>query len=384
MKKYIVVHAGRRDDYQVALSLAENQLLEKLVTDVYFPLDKPWFSNFFYLFSNSFEKRFKQGLRSKYIYSSAHILFLSFLNMIKYDITRVKKIDNILGKIASRLSKDKNLPIISMNSYAYYAFQNNTNLKILFQFHPHPTFVKKILLEEISSNPSAEKTISEEHEFSVSETEMELLEKEIEYSDYCICASSITKKSLVDAGFDEAKIFIAPYGVDTEKFPFYNREKLNNKKFRILFLGSLNQRKGITYLIDAINQIENIELVIVGRGIYDDSLLQNANFTVVNKKNIDHNELLAEFERSDCFVLPSIIEGFGQVVLEAMSTGLPVITTENTCGPDIIENGIDGFVIPIRDQESLRNSINLLKENKSYRLKMGKSAHIKAKQYTWL
>ena len=69
--------------------------------------------------------------------------------------------------------------------------------------------------------------------------------------------------------------------------------------------------------------------------------------------NVSREELVLELQRADVFVFPSLVESFALVLLEAMSVGLPVITTSNTAGPDIMREGIDGFVGPIRDVDFL-------------------------------
>ena len=134
--KYIVVHAGKRDDYQLALALAEANMLFVLVTEAYFPLDKNWFlsiANFFGLTSN-LHKRFKTGLPSNKVMLSKRAMFYQILfsltKNIKYDLKK----GYVLGEKARVLSLKNNIPIIAVNTCAQHAFLNNTiEPKILFQ-----------------------------------------------------------------------------------------------------------------------------------------------------------------------------------------------------------------------------------------------------------
>lgn len=383
-QKYIVVHAGKRDDYQVALALAESDLLFALVTEAYFPLDKKWFvfiTNFFGL-TSSLHKRYKAGLPSNKVVVSLKALFyqvlFSFTKKIKYDLKK----GYLLGEKAKALSLKNNLPIIAVNTCAQHAFLNNAiEPKVLFQFHPQADFVKELFQEEMQLNPKSVKTLHQEYEFSLSNEELELLSSEVKLATHFICASSLTKKSLTFKGISEDKIKVIPYGVDTSKFAFSQRKQA--EVFKVIFIGSLNQRKGITYLLDALAEMNNVELTIVTRGIYDETLIQNYNFPIHVVIDVPHDKLKEELHKAHCFVLPSILEGFGQVILEAMATGIPVIATENTAAIDIIENGVDGFVTPIRDVQAIKVSLEKLQSDATFAQNMGKAAYEKAKIYTW-
>lgn len=383
-KKYIVVHAGKRDDYQVALALAESNLLFALVTEAYFPLDKKWFvsiANFLGL-TSSLHKRFKTGLPSSNVVVSKRAFFyqvlFSLTKNIKYDLKK----GYVLGEKARILSLKNNIPIIAVNTCAQHAFLNNSiEPKILFQFHPQADFVKQLFQEEMQLNPKSVKTLRQEYEFSLSKEELDVLSSEVKLATHFICASSLTKKSLTFKGISEDKIKIIPYGVDTSKFNFSERKQAD--VFKVIFIGSLNQRKGITYLLDALAEMKNVELTIVTRGIYDESLIQNYTFPIHVVIDVPHAKLQEELHKANCFVLPSVLEGFGQVILEAMATGIPVIATENTAGNDIIENGVDGFVTPIRDVQVIKESLDKLQANFPFTQAIGKAAYEKVKIYTW-
>lgn len=383
-QKYIVAHAGKRDDYQVALALAESNLLFVLVTEAYFPLDKKWFLSFanFFGLTSSLNKRFKIGLPSNHVVVSKRAFFyqvlFSLTKNIKYDLKK----GYVLGEKAKALSQKNNIPIISVNTCAQHAFLNNSiEPKILFQFHPQADFVKELFEEEILLNPKASKTLSKEYEFFLSNKELTILSNEVKLATHFLCASSLTKKSLTFKGISEDKIKVIPYGVDTSKFTFSERKP--SEIFKVIFIGSLNQRKGITYLLEALAEMKNVELTIVTRGIYDETLIQNCPFPIHVVIDVAHDKLQGELHKANCFVLPSILEGFGQVILEAMATGIPVIATENTAAIDIIENGVDGFVTPIRNIQAIKISLEKLQADFSFSQAMGKAAYEKAKVYTW-
>ena len=126
-KKYIVVHAGKRDDYQVALALHENNMLSYLITDIYFPLHLKWFSCFLNKLGmlSKCNKRYNVGLPfNKTIFSFKSLICDLLFHFTKKDFFLFKK-DFFLGQKANKISKKFNLPIVSMNTYAYDAFYKN-------------------------------------------------------------------------------------------------------------------------------------------------------------------------------------------------------------------------------------------------------------------
>ena len=386
---YIVVHAGRRDDYQVALALTEANTLHCLITDFYAPLDAFGIGRIIKFLPKIIQtvlaKRYKDGLSSKLVTVSVMALVYSALYAITKNIKYSALKDKALGITANKLALKLNIPVISMNTYAKYAFENNAiHPKILFQFHPHTTFVKKILSEEMALNPISKTSLLQEYEFSVPAKTLAELSQEIHLADQIICASSVTARSLEMEGVCSSRIKVIPYGVDTALYPYKRREPLTQGGvFHIIFIGSLNQRKGITYLLEAMSDISNVALHVVGRGIFDENLINKSNFPVYLHKNIPHSELVSLLHQSHCFVLPSLVEGFGQVILEAMATGIPVIASENTIAYDIIKNGDNGFVVPIRNALAIKDALELLISNPDLSVDVGYKGYITAKKYNW-
>ncbi|MEN6584965.1 MAG: glycosyltransferase, partial [Sulfuricella sp.] len=93
-------------------------------------------------------------------------------------------------------------------------------------------------------------------------------------------------------------------------------------------------------------------------------------------------DLAERYRQSDVFVFPSLVEGLGLVVLEAMASGLPVITTPNGPG-DLVRDGIDGFVVPPRDVDALIDRLQYLRANPERRIEMGRNARQRALEFTW-
>ena len=153
----------------------------------------------------------------------------------------------------------------------------------------------------------------------------------------------------------------------------------------MLFAGSLGQRKGLSYLLDAVARMKgHAELTLLGAKTVPDCPALNA--AVREHRwipSLPHDELLAEMERQDVLALPSLFEGFGLVILEAMSRGLPVIATPHTAGPDVIEDGVDGFIVPIRSAEMIAVKLEILRRDPERLLAMKAAARRKALTLTW-
>jgi glycosyltransferase involved in cell wall biosynthesis len=239
---------------------------------------------------------------------------------------------------------------------------------------------KKIIAEELEKFPIFKPylPILEETEHKIHRKE-----KELELADLVIVASLATKKSLTNFGFNEKKIAVIPYGAPIDyMFPDnYQKDVL----FRAIFVGSICPRKGVHYLIEAWKSIssENMELILVGEMAYPDEWVKMNRKYFTHYNRLPHSELVKLYQSSDVFVFPSLVEGFGLVILEAMACGLPVITTENTAGPDVITEGFDGFIIPLRDSQGLAEKILWCSNNRSLLRKMSKNARKKAEFYSW-
>jgi len=157
-------------------------------------------------------------------------------------------------------------------------------------------------------------------------------------------------------------------------------------KFDVAYLGAIGPDKGLCYLIEAWGMLDYTDsrLILAGTGTETlDTLIHNfanrGNFIlrgrVGNVANI--------YNECSVYIQPSVTEGYGLEVPEAMSYGRPVITTEGTGAKDCITEGVDGFVVPIRDPRAIADRIDFLKNNPAKIAAMGQQARRKAKNYTW-
>ena len=148
-----------------------------------------------------------------------------------------------------------------------------------------------------------------------------------------------------------------------------------------LYVGTIEERKGLTYLIDAISMLESkesVKLNIVGKvvdQVYYDNLKQQicaAGLTenVIFLGRVPDDTLAECYQKAEIFTFPSLLEGYGIVLIEAFNNGLPIICFDNTAMPYTVKNGINGFVAKNKDARDMASKIHLLMGNASLREKL--------------
>jgi len=193
----------------------------------------------------------------------------------------------------------------------------------------------------------------------------------IEYNeaDYISVPSNFVRNSFLKYGFPESKLFMNPYGVSSS----FERpsEKEEHTKFIILYVGAVSVQKGLKYLFEALEllsmKVDEYEFWLIGK--VESSLLESLKrYKKTNWKilgYIEHYDLQNYMGMCDVAVQPSLQEGLSMVIPQLMSCGVPVIATTNTGGENMITDGVNGFIIPIRSPEAIADKIEYLFKNKS-------------------
>lgn len=212
-------------------------------------------------------------------------------------------------------------------------------------------------------------------------THPKIIERELtEYkeADFISIPSSYVKQTFLDRGIPSSKLIQTSYGVNLRHFYPPEGKKSEHEKFRIIFCGNQVVQKGLLYLIKAANELQlpDLELWIVGNVSDEIKHIQNkANMDqVIFKGSHPQDQLRKLYGQCDLFCLPSLQEGLAMVIPQAMACALPVLCTENTGGRDIVRDGVDGFIVPIRDIEALKEKILLLYMNRDQARLMGEQA----------
>lgn len=209
---------------------------------------------------------------------------------------------------------------------------------------------------------------------------------ELQLADFVMVASSFTKRTLEHAPGFRGTVVTIPYGAPRLELPLPTETPSRaNAKLRVLFVGSLGQRKGLSYLFRAMRELgTGAELTVIGaRPMVACSALDHELASIRWIPTCSHREVLAEMAAHDVFVFPSLFEGFGLVLLEAMAMGLPIITTAHTAGPDLITEGVEGFIVPIRSSGGIAEKLELLRREPERRKMMSDNARARAREFTW-
>ncbi len=213
-------------------------------------------------------------------------------------------------------------------------------------------------------------------------SKLERKEQEIQLADHIFVASSVTKNSLLKVGIKPEKISVIPYGAPID---YFQPQAKTDKVFRALFVGRVGAHKGVHYLLQAWKELQlpDAELMLVGVNDFPDGWLERYAEVFRYIPSVPHASLNEYYSAANVLVFPSLLEGFGMVLLEAMACGIPVIATSNTGGNDIITDGVEGFLIPIRDVEALKEKLEWCDRHPQELAEMGRAARQKAEQLTW-
>jgi glycosyltransferase involved in cell wall biosynthesis len=220
-------------------------------------------------------------------------------------------------------------------------------------------------------------------------------------TDDIFAVSEYNRKILAELAGDQAPAEVLPMGVDSKYFIRRHDVQALRKKLRlsfkrvILFVGRLSEKKGIQYLIRAMQRVgqhlDDAGLVVVGSGPLDQSLQHetsslglSSRIAFVGAKN--HEELRDYYAAADVTVVPSIVdstgdtEGMPVVVLEALSTGTPVVATRVGGIPDVIVDGYNGFLVEPKDIQALADTLlNFFASDRS----LAENALATARKFDW-
>jgi glycosyltransferase involved in cell wall biosynthesis len=208
-------------------------------------------------------------------------------------------------------------------------------------------------------------------------TDARIVERELaeyEFCDLISVPSSFAMRSFIEQGVPRAKLRLNPYGVDLAMF---HREPKSDRAFRVLFVGTVTLRKGLPYLFEAMAGLgrDDVELRVIGVSEPEMRPIMakyEGKFRYLGA--VARGELHKHYSQASVLVLPSIEEGLALVQAQAMACGVPVIATVNTGAEDLFADGIEGFIVPIRDAGAIREKILTLYENPAMRERMGEAA----------
>jgi starch synthase len=211
--------------------------------------------------------------------------------------------------------------------------------------------------------------------------DLELLEMEL--ADKIVVASTFSKNSLINQGIAKDKIYVNPYGTDLD---FFKPVEKHNTTVNFVFVGLVDARKGIPVLLDTWKKMpkNKAQLTLIGPiSKTAEALINQTAPDITIKGRMPYDELPGLLADQDVLVFPSYFEGFALVIPECMAAGLTVISTPATCAPDVIDDGVNGYIIPCGDADLLAEKMLNLINSPALLKKMQANALNKAQQLTW-
>lgn len=201
------------------------------------------------------------------------------------------------------------------------------------------------------------------------------------------------RQSWINRGLDPAKLKIFPRGLDTELFTPARRDPAFWEKFgpangevRLLYVGRISKEKDLDVLAKAYRQLRDeglsIQLLIVGHGPYSEALsetLPDAIFTGYLKGK----ELATAYASADVFAFPSTTDTFGNVIIEAQASGVPVIVSDSGGPKELVEDNVNGLITKSHDVEDFSRAIRELVVDPARRERMGSRARQSVIDRTW-
>jgi glycosyltransferase involved in cell wall biosynthesis len=366
MKISIVVQ-GRFHAFNMAYFFQQKNMLNEIITG--YPA--------FYV------RRF--GIQRKYI---KPVIINELINRVTYKLFKSQAsfywANEIFDWISSRLIKtDSDVYFIWSGSglrTIRAIRKKNPKAKVILVRCSGHIEVQEKLLQKVSTKPGQvidPRTIQKEL-------------KEYQEADYITLPSTFALNTFKEKDFDEHKLFLNRYGVDLKEFPFYKKNGVHNPVLTLGYVGALSKRKNITSIISVIEKLtkegKNIKLILAGAIDYesfDPVLLKNYSFIDYRGK-LPQSELHKLYSVMDVFVINSVEEGLAYVQMQAMSCGLPIISTTNAGGLDLVKDGINGFTIPILDENALEEKITWFYNNKDKIAEMGLvSRQVTESSFSW-
>jgi glycosyltransferase involved in cell wall biosynthesis len=201
------------------------------------------------------------------------------------------------------------------------------------------------------------------------------------------------KQSWIKRGFDPAKLKILPRGLDTELFhparrdsAFFEKFGVSNGQVRLLYVGRISREKDLDLLADAYRRLRKeklpVQLFVVGHGPYSEALAKSLPGAVFTGY-LRGTELATAYASADIFLFPSTTDTFGNVILEAQASGLPVVVSDSGGPKELVADKTNGLITKSHDVEDFTRAIRELVADRALRERMANAARDSVTDRSW-
>lgn len=397
--KIIVAHPGRQHSFRVAEALEKNGMLYQYATTVYDKDSSLWMKiTKKFLKKDNLSRANKRKMRT--VDDSKIVQFCELRGLLLLLVRRIDRKRSLTNRM------EKSISVSFQKKLAKHIIKNDigvvisydTNSAVLFDIlkkkapgviriiddaHPNRNYLYKVYNEKLASSGEFVRTY-DACGYLLDKDYAEQYGDEAKLADIHIVASQFSFQAVRHNGFTRDNVIIAPYGVDKSVFAPMEKDYQNGLK--LLFVGEINQRKGIAQILEAAKELKNLDIAfnLVGLGAeYCSDLYEPYKKYVNFCGRVTFEELQTYYGTSHVFIFPSMGEGFGLVLLEALSAGLPLIASRNCGGPDIIEEGYNGFLMDAGSTEQLVEKILWFYHHMDRLPQMQQNAQDSVKNRTW-
>lgn len=382
---WVVAHCGARDHYQLPIAMRESGQLHRFVTDWYSSMDNPMLSTLLECVPqrvlSTISRRCHPDLPSRFV---KDLKLRGALKSVFGTDALNLDLNKRVGQCAARVASTSGSHLLITSYYGWAAFpQLSRNVRrVLFQIHPHPRFLRDLYSKHESHHEVGD-GFRNEAEMKAGNNFLKAWGQESLDADVVIAASSFTRKSLLYAGVRPERILVIPYGVDGRVFR--NDADTPSGKPKVLFVGQNTSRKGFHDLLRTWNRIRNhgAELHVVSGPTAQIQEVNSGAGAIVWHGRLALTELVRLMNRVDLLVLPSIAEGFGHVLLQALSCGTPILCSDATAGPDLLMGWEEGFVFSSEDWNEFASRLEFWITNVDRLRRLRDAARTLAEGFPW-
>lgn len=388
----LVAILGARMHYAVPVVLAQKGLLNSFHTDIFLKsngmgkilidhLNKSPIRSFRHLAGRSDDRL---NLQQVHTYPLLGILYTSYLRLVHSSELKEWGYNRFGSWFARSVAKSKMNEVDAIYSckgaaLEVFEYARIRDISCILEqiITPYP-LMKRLLDEECNLWPDWG-CLESQDQYSPLEIREE---KERDLADGIISGSQFVVDGLVNCGVPQEKCYIVPYAVDIEKYRRNeNKPHENPNSINILFLGTVSLRKGIQYLQKALDYLDSTaySVKIVGKIEICPEAVKQLGKRCELLGLTPRSEVQKLLDWADILVLPSICEGSAIVTYEALASGVPVITTPNA--GSVVRDGLDGFIVPIRDVDALADRLETMALNPRLRADMSREARDSALKY---